>query len=64
MEMNVLVLGRRLDERIMIDDDIVITVVEVRGGRIRLGIEAPGHVVHREEVYEDIKRRERDGGAA
>ncbi len=52
-----LVLSRHRDESIMIGDDIVITVVDVRGDKVRLGIQAPSHVpVHREEVYEAIKR--------
>lgn len=52
-----LVLSRYKDQSIYIGDDIVITVVDVRGDRIRLGIEAPADVpVHREEIYEAIKR--------
>ncbi len=53
-----LVLSRHRDERIMIGDKIVITVVEVRGDRVRLGIEAPREVsVHREEIYTAIKQQ-------
>ena len=52
-----LVLSRKRDERLMIGSDIVITVVEVRGDKVRLGIEAPrGVPVYRQEVYEAIKR--------
>jgi carbon storage regulator len=52
-----LVLTRKRDEKIMIGDDIVITVVEIRGDKVRLGIEAPRDIrVDREEVREDIKR--------
>lgn len=52
-----LVLSRHKDESIKIGDDITITVIEVRGDRVRLGIEAPSEVpVHRQEVYEAIKR--------
>ncbi len=52
-----LVLSRYKDQSIYIGDDIVITVVDVRGDRIRLGIEAPADVpVHREEIYQAIKR--------
>ncbi len=52
-----LVLSRQPDEAIMIGDDIVITIVGVRGDKVRLGISAPAHVpVHRKEVYEAIKR--------
>ena len=52
-----LVLSRKKNESIIINDDIVITVVEVRGDKVRLGVEAPKEVpVHRNEVYEAIKR--------
>jgi len=52
-----LVLSRKRDERIVIGDNIVITVVEVRGDKVRLGIEAPSEVpVHRQEVLEAMKR--------
>ena len=51
-----LVLSRKQDECIMIGDDVRIMVVEVRGDKVRLGIEAPRDVtVHRQEVYEAIK---------
>lgn len=47
-----LVLSRRLNESVMIGHDVVITVVEVRGDQVRLGIQAPREIqVHREEVY-------------
>ena len=50
-----LVLSRKKDESIVINSDIVITVVEIRGDKVRLGIVAPKDVpVHREEVYEAI----------
>ena len=52
-----LVLSRHRDESIIIGDNIVITVVDVRGDKVRLGIEAPREVsVHRREVYEAIQR--------
>ena len=52
-----LVLSRKRDEKIVIGDRIVITVVEVRGDKVRLGIEAPTDVpVHRQEVYDAIRR--------
>ncbi|MEE2825209.1 MAG: carbon storage regulator CsrA [Planctomycetota bacterium] len=52
-----LVLSRHRDQSIMIGDNIVITVVDVRGDKVRLGIDAPQEVpVHRQEVYEAIKR--------
>lgn len=52
-----LVLSRQRDETIIIGDDIEITIVDIRGEKVRLGINAPPHVpVHRKEVYEAIKR--------
>ncbi len=53
-----LILARTLDQKIRIGDDITITVV--RGHNIRLGIEAPRDMpIHREEIYQIIKQRER-----
>jgi carbon storage regulator len=50
-----LVLTRRINESIVINDDVSVLVVEVRGDRVRLGIEAPKDVsVHRKEVYDVI----------
>jgi len=55
-----LVLGRRPGENIRIGDDIKVIVLEVRGGQIKLGIEAPLEIsVHREEIYERIQRQNR-----
>ena len=52
-----LVLSRQRDETIMIGDDVEITVVDIRGDKVRLGINAPRTIqVHRKEVYEAIKR--------
>ncbi|HHM13103.1 MAG TPA: carbon storage regulator [Planctomycetaceae bacterium] len=52
-----LVLSRHRDESIIIGDDIVITVVDIRGDKVRLGIDAPQDIpVHRREVYEAIQR--------
>jgi carbon storage regulator len=54
-----LVLSRAPRQRVRIGVDIIIEVVEIRGGRVRLGITAPKDVsVHREEVFERIKRGE------
>jgi carbon storage regulator len=51
-----LVLSRKKDESIVIDDQIVITVVEIRGDKVRLGIQAPKEVpVHRSEVHAAIQ---------
>ena len=52
-----LVLSRQRDESIMIGDNIVLTVVDIRGDKVRLGIEAPKDIpVHRQEVYDAIQR--------
>jgi len=52
-----LVLSRQRDESIIIGDNIVITIVDIRGDKVRLGIEAPTEIpVHRQEVYEAIQR--------
>ena len=51
-----LILARKRDEKIIIADNIVITVVEIRGDRVRLGIDAPKEVtVHRQEIYDAIQ---------
>jgi carbon storage regulator len=55
-----LVLSRKKNESIIINNEITIVVVEIRGDKVRLGVEAPKEVpVHRREVYEAIKRHER-----
>ena len=52
-----LVLSRKKDEKIVIGDNITLMVIEIRGDKVRLGIDAPRDVtVHREEIYEAIKR--------
>ncbi|MBL9092940.1 MAG: carbon storage regulator CsrA [Planctomycetaceae bacterium] len=52
-----LVLSRKKNESIVINNDITIVVVEIRGDKVRLGVEAPKEVpVHRREVYEAIHR--------
>lgn len=52
-----LVLSRQRDESIVIGDNVIVTIVDVRGDKVRLGIEAPREVpVHRREVYEAIQR--------
>jgi carbon storage regulator len=56
-----LVLTRRANQSIIIANDIVVTVLEVRGDQVRLGIKAPREVqVHREEVYAEIQRANRE----
>jgi carbon storage regulator len=69
-----LVLSRKKNESIIINDNITVTVIEIRGDKVRLGIEAPKNVsVHRREVYEAIhgheprgpeKTHDRDSGPA
>lgn len=55
-----LVLSRKKNESIVIDEKIVITVVEVRGDKVRLGIQAPRDVpVHRQEVHQALKEAEK-----
>jgi carbon storage regulator len=55
-----LVLSRQRDETIMIGDDIEVTVVDIRGDKVRLGINAPREIsVHRKEVYDAIRRENR-----
>jgi carbon storage regulator len=51
-----LVLSRKLKESIVINDNVVVTVLGVKGDRVRLGIEAPGEIpVHRHELYEKMQ---------
>jgi len=55
--LDMLVLSRKKDEKIVIGDSITLMVIEIRGDKVRLGIEAPRDVtVHREEIYEAIRR--------
>ena len=52
-----LVLSRQRDESIVINDNVVVTIVDIRGDKVRLGIEAPTDIpVHRREVFEAIQR--------
>ena len=52
-----LVLSRQRDETIMIGDDIELTIVDIRGDKVRIGIKAPSRIaVHRKEVYEAIRQ--------
>ena len=61
-EQEMLILTRRVGETVMIGDDIAITVLGVKGNQVRVGVNAPKEVsVHREEIYERIKREEQTG---
>ena len=60
-ELNMLVLSRQKDESIIIGDDVEITIVDVRGDKVRLGINAPRSIsVHRKEIYEAIQREKEE----
>ena len=53
-----LVLTRRVNETLMIGDEITVTVLGINNNQVRLGVNAPRHVaVHREEIYEKIRRQ-------
>jgi len=54
-----LILTRRVNEKLMVGDDVTVTVLSISGNQVRIGINAPRHVpVHREEIYEKVKRQE------
>ena len=60
-----LVLTRKVDEKIMIGDDITVVVVDIRGDQVKIGISAPRHIpVHREEVYKEIQEENRRAALA
>lgn len=50
-----LVLSRKTDQSIKIGDDIEIMVVQITGNKVRLGIVAPNHTIHRKEVYDAVQ---------
>jgi len=59
-----LILTRRVGEVIMIGNDVKVTVLGVKGYQVRIGIDAPPRVaIHREEIYERIKREQEQAGA-
>ena len=59
-----LVFGRKLDEDVMIGDEVRVTIVEIRGNSVRLGIDAPDHIkVHRGEIYKQIKQEEAESAS-
>ena len=60
--LQVLILSRKRDQCIVIGDKVVVTVVDIRGDKVRLGIEAPEEIpVHRQEVYDAIHRNVKTG---
>ena len=60
-----LILTRRVGETLMIGDEVTVTVLGVKGNQVRIGVNAPKEVaVHREEIYERIKREKEGGGDA
>jgi carbon storage regulator len=55
-----LILSRKINEKIMIGEDISLTIIEIRGDQVKVGVEAPKHVkVFRQEVYEAIQSENR-----
>jgi carbon storage regulator len=60
-----LILTRRVGETVMIGNEVTVTVLGVKGNQVRIGVNAPKDVaVHREEIYDRIKREEEDGYSA
>ena len=58
-----LILTRRVGETLMIGDEVTVTVLGVKGNQVRIGVNAPKDVsVHREEIYERIKKEQSEGG--
>jgi carbon storage regulator len=58
-----LILTRRVGETLMIGDEVTVTVLGVKGGQVRIGVNAPKEVaVHREEIYDRIRKEQQAGG--
>jgi carbon storage regulator len=59
-----LILTRRVGETLMIGNDVTVTVLGVKGNQVRIGINAPKNIaVHREEIYERVKREQENGNS-
>lgn len=60
-----LILSRKVDEKIKIGTDITLTIIEVKGDQVKVGVEAPKNVkVFRQEVFEEIQRENKDAASA
>ncbi|HEY5646353.1 MAG TPA: carbon storage regulator CsrA [Pseudomonadales bacterium] len=60
-----LILTRRVGEKLMIGDEVSVTILGVKGNQVRIGVQAPSTVsIHREEIYERIRDEEREVGRA
>ena len=54
-----LILTRRMNETLMVGDDVSVTVLAINGNQVRIGVKAPRHIpVHRKEIYDKIKEQE------
>lgn len=59
-----LVLGRKVGESVVIGDNVIVTLISIKGQQVRLGIEAPLDIaVHREEIYQKIQAEKCDDGS-
>lgn len=59
-----LILSRKVDEKIKIGNDITLTIIEVKGEQVKIGVEAPKNVkVFRQEVFEEIQKENKDAAA-